>query len=186
MVANWLPDRNPYCLPKPPTWWLQLLADQDAALVVFPSRLSARYILARRRSASLGMPALVKVDNDLLKITAQGDGDVLADNALVAVANIVNPSGNWTTDIFRQLRARDIWAAGGADAYTDRIELAEGQLAAKKRADMIDDIDQRAIDSYKSLQARTGQRNQRAGSGAAKIVHVGDLNRPLAGRFRSL
>lgn len=185
-MTNWLPDTNPYYLPKPPAWWLQLLHDQDSALVVFPSRLGARYILARRRSASLGMPALVKVDADLLRITAHGDGDVLANHNLVAVDSIINTNGNWTTAIFAQLRARDIWDAGGGDAYTDRIELAEGQLAAKKRADMLDDIDQRAIDSYHSLQARTGQRNQRAGSGAAKIVHVGNLSNRLTGRFESL
>lgn len=185
-MTNWLEDTNPYLLPKPPDWWLQLLHDQDSALVVFPSRLGARYILARRRSASLKMPELVKVDGNLLRMTAHGDGDVLAVNNLVAVDTIVNTSGNWTTAIFAQLRARDIWAAGGGDAYADRLELGESSFVAKKRADMLDDIDQRAIDSYKSLQARTGQRNQRAGSGAAKIVHVGDLNRPLAGRFRSL
>lgn len=182
-MTNWLPDTNPYLLPAPPTWWLQLLHDQDAALVVFPSRLGPRYILARRRSASLTMPELVKVDADLLRITAHGDGDVLAVNSLVAVDAIINTSGNWTTAIFSQLRARDIWAAGGGDAYVDHIEAGETAVAAGKRARMLDDIDQRARDSYRSLQARTGQRNQRAGSGAAKIVHVGRLDNPIGKRF---
>lgn len=175
-MVNWLQDTNPYLLPMPPSWWLQLLHDQDAALVVFPSRLGPRYILARRRSATLGMPALVKVDNELLKMTAGGDGDVLASNNLVAVDTIVNTSGNWTTAIFAQLRARDIWAAGGGDAYTDRLDAADAAKVAATRAHFIDDIDQRAKDSYRSLQARTGQRNQRAGPGSAKIVHVGTLD----------
>lgn len=173
---NWFPDTNPYMLPTPPAWWLQLLHDQDAALVLFPSRLGARYILARRRSATLGMPALVKVDNELLKMTAGGDGDVLAAHGLVAVDTVINTSGNWTTAIFAQLRARDIWTAGGGDAYADRMDAADAAIVAAKRAHFIDDIDQRAKDSYRSLQARTGQRNQRAGPGRAKIVHVGNLD----------
>lgn len=159
---NWFPDTNKFLLPKPPQWWLKRLHDQDAELVVFPSRLRASYVLARRRSASLGMPKSLKVANDLEKMTSAGDGDVMAARNLVHVANIENASGNWTDTIFFQLKQRDIWAAGGAHKFHQRIIENEAAERAKKRAALLDDIDQRSADAYRSYQARTGQRNKHA------------------------
>lgn len=159
---NWLIVTNPFLLPKPPQWWLKRLHDQDAELVVFPSRLRASYVLARRRSSSLAMPKSLKFANDLERLSKGGDGDVLAARNLVHVENILGGFGNWTDDIFFQLKQRDIVAAGGAEKFTQRIEASEAAARAKQRKQMLDDIDQRSGDAYRSYQARTGQRNKHA------------------------
>jgi hypothetical protein len=161
-VRNWFPDTNKFMLPKPPAWWLKRLHDQDAELVVFPSRLRPAYILARRRSSSLAMPKSVALANDLDRMTHAGDGDVMAAHGLVHVENILGGFGNWTDNIFHELRRRDIWAAGGADKFNNLIVESEQAARDKQRKDMLDDIDHRSGDAFRSYQARTGQRNKHA------------------------
>ena len=161
-AANYYPDVNSFKLPAPPAWWLTKLHDLDSALVVFPSRLRMAYVLARRRNATLSMPALVKLDNDLLRTTAGGDGDFMADNNLVFVSFINNPFGSWGDQVFADLRVRDITAQGGAEKFIEKLEDAEAALASKKRANMVEDIGYRAQDAWRSLQARIGARNKHA------------------------
>jgi hypothetical protein len=179
-MSNYIPDTNSFSLPTPPQWWLTQLSDLDSALVVFPSRLRMAYVLARKRSASLSMPAMVKLDNDLLRTTAGGDGDFMANNNLVFVGFINNPFGTWNDSVIQELRARDITAAGGAEKFIEKLEDAEAALAVKKRANMIEDIGFRARDAWRSYQARTGQRNQHANATfghRSKVTwqHVGKL-----------
>jgi hypothetical protein len=162
MGGNYYPDTNSFSLPTPPAWWLTQLHDLDADLVVFPSRLRMAYVLARRRSASLSMPAMVKLDNDLLRSTAGGDGDFMASHNLVFVLFINNPFGSWGDGVIAELRSRDITAQGGAEKFIEKLEDAEMALAAKKRANMVEDIGYRAQDAWRSLQARLGARNKHA------------------------
>lgn len=178
-MANWLPDTNTYLLPAPPAWWLQRLSDFDPQLVVFPSRLKRCYILARRRSQTLRRPELVKLDGDLLKSTAGGDGQVLAQNDLVYVESIIG-NGVFTAKIFSQLRARDTWRIGGAEKYADLLDEIDHKQEVTTRANWLEDTEHRAKDAYRSYQARTGQRNQHANARGgkapkARIVHSGRL-----------
>lgn len=178
-MRNWIPDTNKFMLPAPPAWWLTRLQDFDADLVVFPSRLRRSYILARRRSQTLRRPELVKLDGELLKQTAAGDGQVLAQHDLVFVDQIVG-WGNFTTGIFNQLRARDTWRVGGGENYADILDAKDADLTARKRRTFLDDIEHRAGDAWRSYQARTGARNQHANdrggrASGVRIIHSGVL-----------
>ena len=176
-MRNWLPDLNRFNLPEPPEWWLKRLHDQDDALVLFPSRLRPNtYVLARRRGFSARLRRLLTGAAVYNPAKSGGDGDVLAAHHLVYVAHVAGTIGQWTTAIFQQLREWDTWAAGGGDAVANTLEQQEIYTSSKIHADLIDSIDHRARDAWRSYQARTGQRNQRANSGAkAKIVPVGTL-----------
>jgi len=125
------------------------------------------------------MPSLVELDKNLLKMSAQGDGDILAQNDLVYVDTMIqNPIVGWSTRTFEELRQRDIWQAGGGEAYANRLEEIERAAELRKRRKMIDDIEHRAGDAWRSYQARTGQRTRLPGtvkSSGAKIVQVGRL-----------
>lgn len=170
---NWIADRNPFNLPKPPQWWLQRLHDQDEALVVFPSRARVNtYVLARRRQYSKTAHDRFRAAHaNVARPRTGGDSDVVAEHALVYVAHIVGGVGNWSDTIFQQLRECDTWAQGGADAVVDRIEARERVVEARKQHTLLDNLDHMARDAWRSFKARTGQRNQRSNTGPkAKIV----------------
>jgi hypothetical protein len=182
-TRNWQPDINRFNQPKPPSWFLKAMWDQDAALVILPSRTRENvYLIGRRRELSLRVPYLVKPPADLMKKSRYSDSDMLAERKLVMVDVIKGNAhvGHWNPAMLQQLKDRDMWEAGGADAFIEKMEAREKAADAAKRKTMIDDIDHRARDSWRSLQARTGQRNQHANSRhgqspRAKIVSVGTL-----------
>ncbi len=150
--------------------------DMDAGLVIFPSVLRRCYIIARRRAASLKWATLVKLNDDLVKMSAHGDGDVLAANSIVFVETLIGWD-IWTDQPLRELRQRDMWRAGGADAYNAKLLATEQAAKDAERKTLDDNLDHRARDGWRSYQARTGQRNQR-GLGSFKpatIVPVGTL-----------
>ena len=174
-MLNWIADVNRFHAPKPPQWFLQALWDQDAALVILPSRVRRAYMLARRRQSSLPAAEILRRHAELYRRTAGRDHDLLSGHGLVLVDYIAGYlHGNWTAAMLADLRRRDTWAVG-AERYTDRIEASEQLVADRKRAALISDIEHRAGDAWRSLQARTGARNQRSGSGSAHIVKTGTL-----------
>lgn len=182
--GNWIPDINRHNLPKPPQWFLTRLWDLDAALVVLPARTGRKYLLARRRELSLRVPMLVEnLKTAALKKHARvnySDGDLLAQYKLVSVDTLV---GNFHTGwsgadlIFQNLRERDMWADGGVDGFIKRMEEREAEIANKKRAKLLGDIEHRAGDAYRSYKARTGQRTKLSPSsrtdGTSGIVITG-------------
>lgn len=168
-MTNWIPDTNRWKVPAPPQWFLKQLWDLDAGLVIIPSRRRRLYILARRRELSLRAPLLVKKHNELLQKTQGSDADMLAVYNLLHVDVIRGTvGGTWSPTIFAELKARDTWAEG-ADKYVDNLEASERATAAADKAVWIDDIDQRAKDSWRSLQARTGQRNHHARNSGQRV-----------------
>lgn len=186
MTSNWIPDLNPHHLPKPPAWFLKILWDHDAGLVVLPSRQVRRYVLARRRERSkLVANVLERVEQQSGPSLCSGsDAEMLKRYKLVKVDGINCVHGNYhaaswmtsTPGLLSDLRSRDMWAAGGFEKYHAQLLADEKQAEDTKRAEMLDSIDHRARDAYRSYQARTGQRNQRATSGTqAKFVSVGTL-----------
>lgn len=158
-MHNYFATSNPFNLPAPPNWWLVRLNDFDSMLVVFPSTLRPAHILARRQQFAQPTAPLQALDKHLRRLTSGGDGDIMADRNLVYVESIAG-SGAWTIQIFLDLAARDIWAAGGAEAFNDRIITLEQAAADKQQRQLTDDMDHRARDAWRSLKARTGQRTR--------------------------
>lgn len=177
IAANWIPDRNRFSAPKPPEWFLKALWDQDAQLVILPSRIGRKYILARRRQKSSAVPVLVKAHNKLMIDTRGSDGDMLASYNLLGVDTIKgNIHGTWSPAILQELRERDMWP-GGADKFIDKLEEGERKVEATKRANFQSDMEHRAGDAWRSLQARTGQRNQHSNAGHKKSAKVSKPSR---------
>lgn len=171
-MGNWIPDQNPHQLPKPPDWALRKFYDFDHMLVIIPSRNRPvkgerpQYLLARRavQSAGLGKEALFE--------NKHPDTNMLWVNGLVPIAPLRWKSGDQTwreSDVdllLGELKARDLWAqadaAGGLDALVDRIEANERDDKAKQQRNLRDMFHHMGRDAWRSLKARTGQRNKRA------------------------
>jgi hypothetical protein len=148
----YIPD-NPR-LPIPPAHFLAAIYDQDAMLVLLPSRQRAyTYVIARRRQLTAGMkygPVQPETPEDT-KMCLQHD--------VVPVCLMFQMGTSWDpAPVIRSLRARDLWEHGGADAVADREEAAEDAAAAKLKADIRDDIYNRSGAAWRSYQVRTGQR----------------------------
>lgn len=182
LQSNWIPDTNPFRLPQPPSWFLKLLWDQDAGLVMLPSRQGRKYLLARRRERSQTMHRIA-INEKVHRRVPQSDGDMLESRHCVLVDTITSITGNagtgsWMASapgILQSLRNRDMWAAGGADKYNDKLLADEALVADRERQRLLDDIDHRARDAWRSYQARTGRRNQHANNQAVtrtRAVHV--------------
>lgn len=171
-MNNWLPDVNRYKAPKPPAWFLKALWDQDAMLVILPSRVRKAYVLARRRDKTyINAPMMVAAHNDLLRKTRGSDGDLLATHNLLMVDYINgNIHGTWSPAIIADLKSRDTWAAGGGYAFADKLDAQDAKDREKKARDLADSMEHRARDAYRSLQARTGQRNKHANDSHKKTA----------------
>lgn len=156
-MNTYLVTENPFKLPAPPAWWLTMVHDYDAELVVFPSRIRMAYILARRRHFSNAMEEANMLDKNLLRQSAGMDGDILADNNLIYIRHLIGDSVR-RPNIVQWLKDHDMTAAGGAEKVATGLEDVEATRARKQREKMIDDIDHRARDAWRSYQARTGRR----------------------------
>lgn len=163
-MTNWVPDQNRCKLPKPPAWFLKAMWDQDAGLVLFPSRVRHAYILGRRREHSLRVPMLVKAHNKLMAQTRGSDGDMLAANNCQYVDVIKGNvyGGSWNPIMLQELKDRDTWAQGGAKKYADKLDAADAKVESETKRKWDADMEVRARDSWRSYQARTGQRNHHA------------------------
>lgn len=174
VARNWIEDTNRFSLPKPPAWFLKALWDQDAELVILPSRLRKVYLVGRRRRSTLRVPLVAKAHDALLKKTRGSDGDLLAAHNLLPVDIIKGKiGGSWSPMILQELRERDTWAAGGAEKFADKLDAQDKAREQAIRKATTDDIEYRAKDAWRSYQARTGQRNQHANAfhkKAAKVV----------------
>lgn len=182
-MRNFLQTENPFHLAPPPAWWLQMLHDYDAELVVFPSRHRMAYILARRRHFSNAMAEMNTLDKNLLRQSAGLDGDILANHNLIYVRHLIGDTVKRPA-IFQWLRDNDTKAQGGAEAVASRLEDAEADIARQKRLVMIDDFEYRAQDAWRSYQARTGRRSgyRKSSAGAKQMPTKGFTPResPLA------
>jgi hypothetical protein len=162
MAAIWLGTHNPFQLPEPPPWWQDLVFDYDGKLRVMPSQKDLAYRLVRlvKRENRLGLTAGVQHDHpDTKQMIAYG---------CVPVATL---SGAWRPSIIAELRSRDIWAQGGADAVVDRLEEGEQRVEQRKDAVAHDELDQRNADAFKIIKAAKGER-----------LSLRDINRGRVGR----
>ena len=169
---NWIVDTNRWNLTAPPEWFLQKLWNFDAQLVIIPSRNDAvkgekpHYLLARRRLHSAGLGDVVALDNK------HPDTNMCMVHGLIPVGPLRFKKGvNTFTEagldsLLDNLRARDMWALTGRDKDPDAawkaVEAAEEEQKQQERRSLRDMFYHRARDAYRSLKARTGQRNKRA------------------------
>lgn len=154
---NYIPDNVRMAVP--PAYWLQRLYDFDDKLVVIPSRhIPFAYVLARRKQYTAGI-----TDKAFEDSIDQPDTKMCFRYGLVPVSIIYRiGSGTWSIDnIIRELKARDMWAVGGAEKMADIADAADKAEKAKIKKDIRDDMWNRSGDAWRSYQARTGQRNRR-------------------------
>lgn len=158
-IRNWIAGDNPHHLEQPPDWWLRGLSDFDDQLVVLPSLQRPVYILARRLQHTSGL-------GDLAVVAHYSDTTMLIKHKVVPVAPFEHKAGPWSMEsletILRELNARDTWRYKDSDAAVNEIEQYEAAQEAKRQKALRDDFDARARDAWRSLKARTGQRNKRA------------------------
>ena len=181
MTPNWIADTNRWNLPVPPEWFLQKLWSFDDKLVIVPSRMDPpigarpHYLLARRRLHSAGLGDVAVLDNK------HPDTNMCVVNGLIPVGPLrFRPGVNTFTEaglisLLDDLRSRDMWAVSGRDKDPDAVwkavEAAEAEHEGKERRSLRDSFYHRARDAYRSLKARTGQRNKRASDyhGVARV-----------------
>lgn len=171
--SNWIPDENKGKLEQPPDWFLTGLYNYDPMLVVIPSRFKRKttapqYLLARRRQFTAGLGDVAMMDNK------HPDTNMCYAHHLIPIAPFVFRSGAVAftaqnlESLLQTLRERDSWAQGGGplshdpDAVWKAVEAHEAAQEKKEDASLWDAFYHRGRDAYRSLKARTGQRNKRA------------------------
>ncbi len=150
-MSIYIPDNKR--MPVPPDHFLQSLADYDFDLRLLPSRQTPyAYIVARVMRFSSWTKA--QVDAQTLP-----DTKLCMLHGLIPVCLMYQHGSIWNAEaILSKLRARDIWALGGADKVADQLEADEAAEKAKRDAEVRDDMWNRSGDAWRSYQARTGQR----------------------------
>ena len=171
--SNWIPDENNWRLEQPPDWFLTGLYNYDEMLVIIPSRFKRKisgpqYLLARRRQYTAGLGDVAMLDNK------HPDTNMCYAHKLLPIAPLVSKSGAVAftqqnlESLLDTLRERDAWAANGGplakdpDAVWKAIEDFEATQQKKADASLWDKLHHMGRDAYRSLKARTGQRNKRA------------------------
>lgn len=172
MLPNWIPDANRWNLPAPPDWFLQRLWDFDAQLTLIPSRQKVKgerpaYLLCRRRQFSAGLGDVAMLDNK------HPDTNMCVALGLVPIAPLrfKTAQTGFTMGgcdaLINELKSRDQWAISGGptgdpDAVWKQVEYAEELQARRDKAALRDKFYHMARDAWRSLKARTGQRNKTA------------------------
>ena len=172
MAVNYIPDSNRFRLPEPPAWFLQGLYEFDPRLVIVPSRIKVKkeqpaYLLCMRRQYSAGLGDVAMLDNK------HPDTNMCYAHGLLPIAPLRFKKGVKTftqgglNSLIADLKSRNTWAlSGGPTGDTDKIwkdvEYAEEQAEQKRKTGLRDMFYHMARDAYRSLKARTGQRNRRA------------------------
>ncbi len=150
---NYIPDNTRMAIP--PAWFLQRIWDQDAMLVVMPSRkVPFAYVIARRKQFAPGLTEKAIG----AQCGEQPDTKMCVLYGCVPVCLMYKTGPTWDADsIIRSLQARDLWAHGGPDKVADMLEAQEEAEKQKIRNQIRDDIWNRSGDGWRSYQARTGQ-----------------------------
>lgn len=153
-------------MPVPAEAFLQRIYDYDAMLVLFASQVRpGSYVVARRREYSPGLTsaALASVGNpDTKMCMAMG---------WVPVCIMFHAGHSWDPGpLIAKLRARDLWAHGGADKVADLLEEQEAAAEVARKKAVRDDLWDRSGDGWRSYQARTG---------ASSIQFNGEVKAPV-------
>lgn len=144
--SNWLGRHNPWNLPAPPAWWLQRLADRDAALCILPGLTEPCYRVGRRSAAMQRVTPLFGNDSETGRMCREG---------LIPVVTL-RPDVTWNGDFFLWLDQCDTWARGGPDKFVDAVERDERAAAVALDRASDDENDQRATSAYFGKLVREG------------------------------
>ena len=138
----------------PPAYFLQRIWDQDAMLVILPSRQTPfAYVIARRKQFAPGL-----TEKAIDAVYSKPDTKMCILHGCVPVCMMFKTGTSWNPDpIIRSLRARDLWAHGGADKVADELEAQEEADKKKQLAAIRDDLWNRSGAAYRSYKARTKQ-----------------------------
>ena len=149
---NYIPDNTRMEIPPP--YFLQRLWDQDAMLVMLPSRKTPfAYVIARRKQWGPGL-----TEKAIEGVYDQPDTKMCVLHGCVPVCMMMKSGSSWDPDpIIRSLQARDLWAHGGPDKVADMLEQQEADAVEKIRKQTRDDLYNRSGAAWRSYQARTGQ-----------------------------
>lgn len=148
-MNNYIEGRNPYKLARPSAWWLQLLHDYDALLVVMPSVKDHAYRLCRRVPRNRQLGQLVS------HLHTHPDTVQMIVNGLVPVSTLTT----WairSDKIIRDLMARDTHRAGGADKAVQMMEAAEQRKVEARDKREADQLDRLSSEAFRSTQFRNG------------------------------
>lgn len=196
--TNWIADRNPFSLAKPPSWWLRGLAVFDRDLVLLPSRRAMLFVLARRRRLSRSMGAAVDRKLAIADPSNTLDSALCDTHSLVYVTSIVC-TGEWTQQnlalTLDTLKRRDTWTHPDGGRMTESEIRAAAFEGGSKLAKQLDrqDLDDRATidrevradlyhasgDAWRSRQARRGERVLNAGRPSTLTPRVLATPRPM-------
>ena len=149
---NYIPDNTKMAVP--PAYFLQRIYDQDAMLVVMPSRQTPfAYVIARRKQGGVGL-----TDAGIDAVYTKPDTKMCIKYGCVPVCLMYKTGPTWDPDaIIRSLRARDLWAHGGPDKVADMLEAQEEADRTAKLVAIRADQWGRSGDGWRSYQARTKQ-----------------------------
>lgn len=166
--TTYVPDNTR--MEVPPSWFLARLHDYDTQLVVLPSRYKPyAYVIARR--SRLGRRGLT--GNALHDTITQPDTLMCMQYGCVPICLMFKHGPQWSVDsVLAKLKARDLWAAGGADKAADQLEADEAEEKRQRDAAKRDELLGLGREAYRSYKMRTGQRIVSAGHsrpGAAKL-----------------
>jgi hypothetical protein len=157
----WIEGRNPYSLARPSDWWLQLLTDYDAELVIMPSVKDCTYRLCRRVRTHL-RPGLGK----LATLHEHPDTTQMATFGLVPVTTVF-PWATKSDKILRDLAARDTWtrtdARGNPNRVSDDLEYRETLVERRKERTYQSNLDHANSQAFTALQHRLGSRRGQVG-----------------------
>ena len=141
-------------IPVPPAHFLAAVHDQDAMLVILPSRQQPyTYVVARRRQLTAGLKYHV-VDEK-----TPPDTKMCMEYDVLPVCRMFHTGIGWDpTPLIRSLRARDMWTHGGPDKVADLLDKQDEDEKAKTKADIRSELYNRSGDGWRTYQTRTGQR----------------------------
>lgn len=159
----------------PPAYFLARIWDQDAMLVVLPSRhVPFAYVIARRKQFGPGLTSGA-IDAQY----SQPDTKMCVQHNCVPVCLMYKTGTSWNPDpIIRSLRARDLWAHGGPNKVADLLDEQDTAAKARIKKQIRDELYERSGDGWRSYKARTGQTV--AGVGSTPQIGRRDVsNSPL-------
>ena len=151
MVDNYF-EGHGAVLPTPPDYFLQRIKDYDHMLVIFASIVRfGSYVIARRREKSAGLTG------SSLAAFTNPDTQLCVAMGWIPVCTFAQTGTSWSPDmIIAKLKARDIWAHGGADKVADLLEQQEDAEKAATQKQTREDLWNRSGDGWRTYQARTG------------------------------
>lgn len=174
---NYVADRNPFGMAKPPDWWLFDIYKFDSDILVMPSRQRIGvYWLTRRLKWTA---EIVQEANRRIRLDPATDAAMFATHNVERVTDITTPLGIWSTEkVIAWLSARDTWAyedgpldaqglkkalMNGGSKFTKALEQFEAEQEAKVAAQQRETVYHATGDAWESLQRRKGSRTSNAG-----------------------